>query len=67
MQPTHWKQTTLYLDEEIPLKKGEILEGSILVKKNQNNPRELDIKTSYHFEHNESNRKVDGVQYFKFS
>lgn len=61
MQPTHWKQTTLYLDEEVPLKKGEILEGSILVKKNQNNPRELDIKTSYHFNHEESNRKIDGV------
>lgn len=67
MQPTHWKQTTLYLNDEVPLKKGECLEGSLLVKKNQENPRELDIKASYHLNNEAENKDIHGVQYYKFS
>lgn len=47
MQGTHWKQSVFYVDDEIAIKKGEKLTGSILVKKDTKNPRELNIKVSY--------------------
>ena len=62
---THWKQATFYIDDEIPVKKGEKLYGSILVKKDPKYPRELNIKISYHL--HEENRHFDGLQYYKFS
>jgi len=65
MKSTHWKQAVFYLDDEIAIKKGEQLKGSILVKKDTKNPRELNIKISYHL--NEENRKLDGLQYYKFA
>lgn len=47
---THWKQTAFYLDEEIQnLSNKDIVFGSISVKKNKNNIREMDIKISFNF------------------
>lgn len=65
MQNTHWKQSVFYIDDELPIKKGEKLTGSILLKKDKVNPRELNIKISYHL--NEENRKYDGLQLYKFA
>eukprot|EP00828_Plagiopyla_frontata_P004910 TRINITY_DN11887_c0_g1_i2.p1 TRINITY_DN11887_c0_g1~~TRINITY_DN11887_c0_g1_i2.p1 ORF type:complete len:203 (-),score=30.19 TRINITY_DN11887_c0_g1_i2:108-716(-) len=48
LNQTHWKQTIFYIDSEFPTCKGDKLKGSIAVKKNKKNPRELDIKISYH-------------------
>jgi len=62
---THWKQAVFYIDDEVAIKKGEKLNGSILVKKDTKNPRELNIKISYHL--HEENRDFDGTQYYKFA
>ena len=54
-----------YLDDDVPINQGETLTGSLLVKKDTKNPRELNIKMSYHL--NEGQRQYDGVQYYKFA
>jgi hypothetical protein len=48
--PTHWKQVVFYLDHELIVRKGEVLKGSIAVRKSKTNFRELDVKISYHFD-----------------
>jgi len=45
---THWKQTIFYTDHDIFVDKGDILKGSIAVRKSNSNFRELDIKMSFH-------------------
>lgn len=64
-QATHWKQVIMYLKEDVPLKKGEQVKGTFLVKKNAKNPRDLDIKVSYHA--NGELGTVDGQQYYLFA
>jgi len=49
---THWKQTVFYLNDVLKVKTGDTLSGSIAVKKCVANPRELDIKLSYHLKNN---------------
>lgn len=44
---THWKQTVLYLDEALAGHAGEELCGMAAVRKNKQNPRDLDVKISY--------------------
>jgi len=60
---THWKQVIFYTDKDIYVEKGEVLKGSIAVRKNKTNFRELDIKISFHFEGH--NGKLDQYQLFK--
>lgn len=45
---THWKQVVFYLDHELKVNEGDVLQGSIAVRKSKANFRELDIKISYH-------------------
>jgi protein arginine N-methyltransferase 1 len=40
---THWKQTVFYLPEPVVVNRDEVLQGVINVKRNANNPRDLDI------------------------
>lgn len=40
---THWKQTVFYLDSDLDSKKGDEIHGSIIVNRNEKNPRDLDI------------------------
>ena len=47
---THWKQTVLYLDQELVANKNETISGTIAVQRNPKNPRDLDIKLSTKFE-----------------
>jgi protein arginine N-methyltransferase 1 len=47
---THWKQVIFYLDKAQPVNAGEVLSGSIAVRPNLVNHRELDIKISYHID-----------------
>ena len=47
---THWKQTVFYFDDVLTVRKGDVLRGSICVRKNRVNFRELDVKISYHFD-----------------
>lgn len=46
---THWKQTVLYLEDEIVAEKGDTLDAVIAIRKNQRNFRDIDIKLRYHF------------------
>ena len=47
---THWKQTVFYLENDIDVKAGDVLQGSIATRKSTTNFRELDVKISYHYE-----------------
>jgi protein arginine N-methyltransferase 1 len=47
---THWKQTVMYLDRALPLLTGECVEGTLACRRNQRNPRDLDIGISYRFQ-----------------
>jgi protein arginine N-methyltransferase 1 len=60
---THWKQTTFYLDKVIKARKGEVLKGSIAVKKSEKYFRNLDIKISFHYD--DKKEKVDYYQLYK--
>lgn len=60
---THWKQVIFYTEKDIYVEKGEVLKGSIAVRKNKTNFRELDIKISFHLEG--QNGKMDNYQLFK--
>jgi len=60
---THWKQVIFYTEKDVYVEKGEVLKGSIAVRKNKTNFRELDIKISFHFEG--MNGKYDHYQLFK--
>lgn len=41
---THWKQTVFYLNEPFVGNKNDVLKGSISCKRNDKNPRDLDIQ-----------------------
>jgi hypothetical protein len=47
---THWKQAVFYVNEPFLVDNGDTIEGSIAVKKSDNNPRDLDIKISVHLQ-----------------
>ncbi|GAM23365.1 hypothetical protein SAMD00019534_065400, partial [Acytostelium subglobosum LB1] len=46
---THWKQSIMYIDDVIRVKKGELINGEIDVAPFQANKRDLKIKFSYDF------------------
>eukprot|EP00743_Colponemidia_sp_Colp-15_P001208 GILK01001328.1.p1 GENE.GILK01001328.1~~GILK01001328.1.p1 ORF type:complete len:398 (+),score=81.47 GILK01001328.1:175-1194(+) len=60
---THWKQTVFYLDEAITVNTNETLNGTIAVKRNHKNPRDLDIKIAYHFEG--ANSTLHNTQFYR--
>lgn len=43
---THWKQTVFYLNNEMVVNNGDLISGSIAVKRNAKNPRDIDITIS---------------------
>ena len=47
---THWKQTVFYLHKPLTVNKGECITGKISCKRNELNPRDLDIDIEYTFE-----------------
>ncbi|KAF4091672.1 hypothetical protein AMELA_G00039900 [Ameiurus melas] len=40
---THWKQTVFYLEEYLTVKKGEEIVGTVTMRPNENNARDLDF------------------------
>ena len=60
---THWKQTVFYMQNDIDVKSGDVIKGSIANRKSLVNFRELDIKISYHIEN--ERQKVDMVNMYK--
>jgi protein arginine N-methyltransferase 1 len=61
---THWKQTVLYLEKDLNVNVGDVLEGSVAIRQSKENFRELDIKISYHME-NSANGKEDFINMYK--
>jgi len=60
---THWKQTVFYLEDTLCLCKNETIEGTIDVKPNKKNPRDLDIEITVNFDGKYS--KAHRKQYFQ--
>lgn len=54
---THWKQTVFYLDQDLIVNKGELVTGTISVKRNESNPRDLDIDLTTNFSGKDSQAK----------
>lgn len=44
---THWKQTVFYLKDMLTVNKGDVVNGTIAVRPNSKNHRDLDIDISY--------------------
>jgi protein arginine N-methyltransferase 1 len=61
---THWKQTTFYLHDVLKVFKGDVLTGSIAVKKSKKNIRELDVKISVHLK-NSIHKDYNAVHVYK--
>jgi protein arginine N-methyltransferase 1 len=47
---THWKQTIFYFDKDLLVNEGEKITGTISVKPNAKNPRDLDIVLDYNLQ-----------------
>ncbi|KCV73279.1 protein arginine N-methyltransferase 1 [Fonticula alba] len=47
---THWKQSVLYIEDMLTIRRGEVVEGKLSCKPNARNPRDLDIVLSYEFD-----------------
>ena len=47
---THWKNVVFYLDKDLKVEQGDVLKGSVAVRKSKTNFRELDLKFSYHID-----------------
>ncbi|PLW14518.1 hypothetical protein PCANC_00021 [Puccinia coronata f. sp. avenae] len=47
---THWKQTVFYLKETLTVVKGDKIEGTLSVRPNAKNHRDLDIDIAYNLE-----------------
>ena len=62
-QPTHWKQTVFYLNDELVVNKGETIEGTINCVQNTKNCRDLDITIDYAFDG--ENNAANNVQMYK--
>ena len=62
-QTTHWKQTVFYLEDEIRVFAGEVMTGSLSLKANAENPRDLDV--TIHYKMDGRSGKFDRVQHFR--
>jgi predicted RNA methylase len=46
---THWKQIVFYLEDVLTVRSGDVITGSIHIKPNAKNPRDLDIALAVKF------------------
>lgn len=46
---THWKQTVFYFPDDLECQQGDVLEGTLVCKPNQDNNRDLDVRIAYEF------------------
>ena len=46
---THWKQTVLYLQDDLECEPGDVLQGELSCSPNAENRRDLDIRVKYKF------------------
>jgi len=47
---THWKQTVFYMEQDLDVRDGDTIYGSIACRQSKSNHRELDVKISYHYD-----------------
>ena len=47
---THWKQTVFYMENDLDVREGDQIYGSIACRQSTANFRELDVKISYHYD-----------------
>lgn len=59
-QYTHWKQTVFYMDQVLDLRRGDTIEGSVALRRNEHNPRELDIELRWKTKTNDKARNQLG-------
>lgn len=64
-EPTHWKQGLMYLKKPIPVNKNDKVDVILTMKKNPNNPRDLDIRVDYRFKNSEVEMKEHQFYMFK--
>lgn len=60
---THWKQVVFYMDQDLVVRKGDVLKGSVACRKSKTNFREIDVKYSYHIDAPQCKR--DFIQLYK--
>ena len=47
---THWKQTVFYMEQDLDVREGDTIYGSVACRQSKANFRELDLKISYHYD-----------------
>ncbi|RYP56508.1 hypothetical protein DL771_011827 [Monosporascus sp. 5C6A] len=62
---THWKQTVFYLNEVLTVQQGEEIGCTLVVKPNDKNRRDLDIKIEYLLDTQDSLRQAQGTCLYK--
>ncbi|ORM41786.1 Protein arginine N-methyltransferase 1 [Babesia sp. Xinjiang] len=62
-QYTHWKQTVFYLPDDLIVDCGDKIKGMIAVRRNADNPRDLDVKLHYH--HMGMNHSVENSHFYR--
>lgn len=65
-QYTHWKQTIFYMNDVLDLKKGDVIKGSIALRPNTGNPRELDIEIEWALETDTKDKSRDAQGKFNY-
>jgi hypothetical protein len=55
--PTHWRQTSFYLNEFIPVSKGQKISGNITMKKGRTFARDLDVIIEYQVEQQDKKKQ----------
>jgi type I protein arginine methyltransferase len=62
---THWKQTVFYLREVLTVQQGEEVACTLVVKPNEKNRRDLDIRVDYALETEDISRQAQGSCTYK--
>ena len=62
---THWKQTVFYLNEVLTVQQGEEISCNLVVRPNDQNRRDLDIKLEYQLETPDGHRFGQGTCLYK--
>lgn len=62
---THWKQTVFYLNEVLTVQQGEEISCNLVVRPNDQNRRDLDIKLEYQLDTPDGHRFGQGTCLYK--
>lgn len=62
---THWKQTVFYFREVLTVQQGEEVSGTLVVRPNEKNRRDLDIKIDYQLDTQDAKRSAQGTCLYK--